>query len=155
MSQDKEYVQAISQEIQWSAHLSGLSVNSYGPSVRYVKCTNDSHQILSAADFERFEQTQRLFVVNRQEPRSKASLMEIELSLLILATPRGYSQSLSRRRRGLLSTLSLTVHTVTLYSLPGVNPTNVTLVSGLSSLRSSVVLFASLIRKRYRSNLDD
>lgn len=66
-----------------------------------------------------------------------------------------YSQSRSCLSRGLLSTLSLTVQTVTLYSLPGVRPVNVTLVSMSSTILSFVVLFSSLIRKRYRSNLDD
>lgn len=66
-----------------------------------------------------------------------------------------YSQSRSCLSKGLLSTLSLTVQTVTLYSLPGIRPVNVTLVSMSSTIRSFVVLFSSLIRNRYKSNLDD
>jgi len=91
--------------------------------------------------FKQFKQIERSLVYQLK----LASFSKIILTYVV---SHEYSQSRSCRRRGLLSTLSLTVQTVTLYSLPGVNPTNETLVSMSSTIRSFVVLFSSLILNR-------
>lgn len=121
--------------------LSGLYVNLYSRLVHYVGC---KEVIYTQDSILRFETD----VSRRSVTNENYSVVTAVKEDIAVNYRREYLQSLSCRRRGLLSTLSLTVQTVTLYSLPGVNPTNVTFVSVSSTIRSFVVLFSSLILNR-------
>lgn len=66
-----------------------------------------------------------------------------------------YLQRRSCRTSGWLATPSDTVHTVMLYSRPGLSPVNVTFMSVSLAAFSFTGMLGSLSIKRYRSKRDD